>query len=151
VHALVLYFDMFFNPTGEPVPPETQPTVVRAGGGEVAEVWQMRRRPSRRASGSAKTTVHSFSTGPQSVPTHWKQTLFLLREPIAVDEGTCGFERPLVLCTDVMPGTIVSGSIRIHKSKENVRELDVEIQYAVRETADAPAAADVVVQIYMIR
>ena len=35
----------------------------------------------------AREKVRSFSTGPRSTPTHWKQTLFLLREPIVVDEG----------------------------------------------------------------
>ena len=29
----------------------------------------------------------SFTTGPESEPTHWKQTLFLLKEPIVVQEG----------------------------------------------------------------
>ena len=29
----------------------------------------------------------SFTTGPESEPTHWKQTLFFLREPITVSEG----------------------------------------------------------------
>jgi type I protein arginine methyltransferase len=35
----------------------------------------------------APETVTSFSTGPRSVPTHWKQTVFMLREPIIVEEG----------------------------------------------------------------
>lgn len=29
----------------------------------------------------------SFSTGPQSTPTHWKQTVFSLSEPISISEG----------------------------------------------------------------
>lgn len=32
--------------------------------------------------------VASFSTGPQSMATHWKQTVFLLKDPIVVVEGT---------------------------------------------------------------
>lgn len=32
--------------------------------------------------------VTSFSTGLDSRPTHWKQTVFLLREPILAEEGT---------------------------------------------------------------
>ena len=43
------------------------------------------RKPERRASQSPK--VMSFSTGPESVPTHWKHTLFLLRDPVVVEEG----------------------------------------------------------------
>jgi hypothetical protein len=31
--------------------------------------------------------VESFTTGPRSVPTHWKQTVFLLREGVSVVEG----------------------------------------------------------------
>jgi hypothetical protein len=31
--------------------------------------------------------VESFTTGPKSVPTHWKQTVFLLREVVSVVEG----------------------------------------------------------------
>ena len=29
-----------------------------------------------------------FTTGAQGTPTHWKQTMFLLREPLVVVEGT---------------------------------------------------------------
>lgn len=35
-----------------------------------------------------KEKITSFSTGPESIPTHWKQTVFLLKEPIGVEEGT---------------------------------------------------------------
>lgn len=31
--------------------------------------------------------ICSFSTGPVGIPTHWKQTVFLLREPIVLSEG----------------------------------------------------------------
>lgn len=37
--------------------------------------------------GLKKDKLISFSTGPESVPTHWKQTIFLLREPIPLEEG----------------------------------------------------------------
>ncbi|KAI0036261.1 S-adenosyl-L-methionine-dependent methyltransferase [Vararia minispora EC-137] len=135
-HALVLYFDAFFTPDGVRLPSETKARVVPVGAAEVAEVWPLRRRLSRRMSahGSSKPVVTSFSTGPASVPTHWKQTLFLLREPIVVDEGT-----------------IVEGTFHCRKNADNSRELDVEIHYTVRLSADAPAPADVVVQIYKIR
>lgn len=32
-----------------------------------------------------------FSTGPESTPTHWKQTVFSLSEPISITEGTNRF------------------------------------------------------------
>lgn len=28
-----------------------------------------------------------FTTGPRGTPTHWKQTVFLLKEPLVVVEG----------------------------------------------------------------
>lgn len=31
--------------------------------------------------------MHSFSTGPRSEPTHWKQAVFLLREGVVIEEG----------------------------------------------------------------
>ena len=94
--------------------------VVREDEAVVAEIWPLGGRPppQRRASQHNKKeksvdkakadksveevkekdavkleTVTSFSTGPKSIPTHWKQTLFLLKEPFVVDEGThsCSF------------------------------------------------------------
>ncbi len=93
IHAFVLYFDTFFTSTGQPVPDGTQVYVARDGDPMLAEVWQIgsRAHVSRRMSTGGglkpKPEVTSFSTGPLSVPTHWKQTLFLLKEPIIVDEG----------------------------------------------------------------
>ena len=45
----------------------------------------------------------SFTTGPESLPTHWKQTLFLLKEPIVVSEGTL-FQISLMMpiCGDLL-------------------------------------------------
>ena len=134
VHALVLYFDTFFSIIPEPISPETKVSIVKPEGGAVADVFRLGRRPSRRSSQSAKSLVTSFSTGPQSQPTHWKQTLFLLREPIQLDEGT-----------------VVQGTFHLKKSKDNTRELDVEIHYTVRESAEAPLLKDVVVQVYKVR
>jgi protein arginine N-methyltransferase 3 len=91
VSAFVVYFDTFFNVTGDPVPPETTVNVIKPNEPTLAEVWPVggKRPPQRRKSSIFRETekVTSFSTGPQSIPTHWKQTLFLLREPITVVEG----------------------------------------------------------------
>jgi protein arginine N-methyltransferase 3 len=95
IHALVLYFDTFFVPSGEPVPSDTEVKIVKEGDIALAEIWPVggKAAPQRRAShgeglqGKTKVKVTSFSTGPKSVPTHWKQTIFLLREPFTVDEG----------------------------------------------------------------
>jgi len=61
-----------------------------------------------------KETVKSFTTGPQSTPTHWKQTFFLLREPIQMQHGA-----------------VIEGTFHCRKSTDNSRELDVEIHYSV--------------------
>jgi type I protein arginine methyltransferase len=95
VQAMVLYFDTFITLTGEPVPSDTEVKIVKEGDIALAEIWPVggKSAPQRRASQSeglqrkAKPKVTSFSTGPKSVPTHWKQTIFLLREPVTVDEG----------------------------------------------------------------
>ncbi|KAK4702088.1 type I protein arginine methyltransferase, partial [Phenoliferia sp. Uapishka_3] len=53
-----------------------------------------------------------FTTSAAGTPTHWKQTLFLLREPITVAEGT-----------------VVEGTFRCSKNPENSRELVVEMTW----------------------
>ncbi|TFY72550.1 hypothetical protein EVG20_g489 [Dentipellis fragilis] len=137
IHSLVLYFDTFFSPTGDPVPEGTEVTLRKDGAGAVAEVWHVGGRPHvpRRPSQNIKEKdrITSFSTGPTSEPTHWKHTIFLLEEPIVVDEGT-----------------VVSGTFHCKKSEENSRELDVELHYAVRENRDAPVPEEVVVQMYKV-
>lgn len=89
IHALVLYFDTFFEATGSPITSDTAVHVTRDGS-ELAEVWPLGRRHSvpRRQSVKSRQGITSFSTGPRSAPTHWKHTIFLLREPIVVTEGT---------------------------------------------------------------
>ncbi|KAI0265674.1 S-adenosyl-L-methionine-dependent methyltransferase [Gloeopeniophorella convolvens] len=139
VHALVLYFDTFFDATGAPVPPQTPVHVTRDGGGALAEVWQLGRKPSiARRQSVKKQELVSFSTGPRSVPTHWKHTIFLLREPIVVTEGT-----------------VVVGMFHCRKSETNSRELDIEVHYSVKPSAGSDSGAetpgDVVVQIYKVR
>ncbi|THU97998.1 S-adenosyl-L-methionine-dependent methyltransferase [Dendrothele bispora CBS 962.96] len=88
--------------------------------------------------------VTSFSTGPQSIPTHWKQTLFLLREPFVVEEGST-----------------VAGNFICRKSEDNSRELEVEIHYSVRHPGvsnskiqkgpDEDEGEDVIVQMFKVR
>lgn len=48
---------------------------------------KMRRRQSSVKLRRAQAKGQSFTTGPESEPTHWKQTLFLLKEPIVIQEG----------------------------------------------------------------
>ena len=95
MHAFVLYFDTFFTNTGEPIPDDVDVHVIHEGDPVLAEIWPLGGRPyqGRRMSSGGPLTgrpkVTSFSTGPASMPTHWKQTIFFLREPISVAEGVC--------------------------------------------------------------
>ncbi|CAL1713691.1 unnamed protein product [Somion occarium] len=139
IHAFVLYFDTFFTASGEPIPEDSQVHFVKEGDPILAEVWQVGGKPhiSRRMSSGGplkkpKPKTTSFSTGPLSVPTHWKQTLFLLRDPIIVHEGT-----------------IVQGTFICKKSDDNSRELDVEIHYTVKYEGEEPSEA--IVQVFKVR
>ena len=60
----------------------TSPLQHRRGGLRRASSYRVKEKEDPR------NGIKSFTTGPESVPTHWKQTLFLLREPITVHEGT---------------------------------------------------------------
>lgn len=63
--------------------------------------------------GGAEVT---FSTGPDSTPTHWKQTVFWLKE--APKEA-------------LAPGDIIKGTFRLGRNHKNPRELDVRIVWQV--------------------
>jgi hypothetical protein len=114
--AFVLWFDTFFSLRGEMVPAET-PAKVHPDNVDVGDVIKLRRRKTisekRRGGlrsnslvgaegqpsevGSPPTVTvqeepieereESFSTGPSSKETHWKQVVFLLKEPIELDRG----------------------------------------------------------------
>ncbi|KAK0201522.1 protein arginine N-methyltransferase [Desarmillaria ectypa] len=137
VTAFVLYFDTFFTKTGKPISPSTQVKVIKEDEVVLAEVWPVggkpppQRRPSQ---GADREKITSFSTGPQSIPTHWKQTIFLLREPIVVEEGSK-----------------VRGTFYCRKSESNSRELEVEIHYVKQGSTGADESKDLVVQMYTVR
>ncbi|KAH0586039.1 hypothetical protein H2248_007316 [Termitomyces sp. 'cryptogamus'] len=136
VNSFILYFDTFFTVSGRPVSPETDVKVVKEGEVILADIWPAggKRAPQRRQSLSAdRDAATSFSTGPQSMATHWKQTLFLLREPISISEGS-----------------IVHGTFHCRKSEENSRELDVEIHFSVKQDPEGPPS-DLIVQMFKVR
>jgi type I protein arginine methyltransferase len=64
-----------------------------------------------------------FSTGPHAKYTHWKQTVFYLREVLTVKEGET-----------------ISGTITSKPTTENKRDLDVTITYKL-ETEDPTRTA----------
>lgn len=172
VRAFVLWFDIFFNPRGEMVPPET-PAKVHSDEVDVGDVIKLRRRKTvsekRRGglrsnslvaekkandaaaegqpaeaieSGALSASVNeepieereeSFSTGPFSKETHWKQVVFLLKEPIELYRGAWP---PHWLCVHaavlrVLAGVTVTGTLHCRKSEGNSRELDIEFQYRI--------------------
>ncbi|KAG6900318.1 hypothetical protein C0993_012750 [Termitomyces sp. T159_Od127] len=139
VNSFILYFDTFFTVSGRPVSPETKVKVIKEGEVILADIWPAggKRAPQRRQSLSAdRDALTSFSTGPQSMATHWKQTLFLLREPISI--------------SDEVLGSIVHGSFHCRKSKDNSRELDVEIHFSAKQDPEGPAS-DMIVQMFKVR
>src|SRR6202035_5734733 len=100
----------------------------------------------------SKEKIVSFSTGPHSARTHWKQTIFLLREPIIVSEGSCpGTARRRSVYPGFLPGTVVCGTFHCRKSKKNPRELDVEIHYTVQGDGEAGESVGVTVQMFKVR
>lgn len=162
IHAFVLYFDTFFTTTGEPIPPEVPVKVTKASDATLAEVWPVGGKPppQRRASmGSGlkqkeDKRVTSFSTGPRSEPTHWKQTIFLLRDPIHAEDGMYSHLYPgfgIDHSGAMNAGTIVTGTFCCKKSDTNSRELDVEIHYSSRQNAGTTTVSDTVVQTYTVR
>ncbi len=116
IHSFVLYFDTFFTNTGEPVPADTNVYLVRDGDPILAEVWPVGGRPHqpRRMStaeplkGKGRPKVTSFSTGPASEPTHWKQTVFFLRDPILAAEGVLVISALSKMCSDTGLGQVRS-------------------------------------------
>jgi len=138
VRCFILYFDTWFIPDGSDILPDAEVTIVDPNGTLVptAEFLQIGipkagappspAKPQslqRRSSGKKKPTTVSFSTGPNSFPTHWKQTIFLLRSPFRVLEGST-----------------VSGMFHCRKSDNNSRELDIEIHYTVAHTGTGIAS-----------
>jgi len=109
--------------------------MVKEGEVALAELWPVGGKPAqkRRQSIGRKEKISSFSTGPQSSPTHWKQTIFMLREPFIVLEGS-----------------IVTGRFSCKKRENNSRELDVEIHYSNKEDDNAQPS-ETIVQIFKVR
>ncbi|KAG6902411.1 hypothetical protein C0995_000337 [Termitomyces sp. Mi166 len=154
VNSFILYFDTFFTVSGHPVSPETEVKVIKEGDVILADIWPAGGKPApqrRQSLAADRDAATSFSTGPQSMATHWKQTLFLLREPISISEGSSLLDLSL-LRSDVQAvlGSVIHGTFYCHKSEDNSRELDVEIHFSVKQDPEGPAS-DLTVQIFKVR
>lgn len=153
MHAFLAYFDTFFTPSGAshdgPVSLERFDETLKIDG-----------RP------GDKNDV-SFTTGPKGVPTHWKQTLFILNKPIDVTTGAylslplllgeCQvltlliFDRrpplPRLPCSD----STIQGTFNLKKSKTNSRELDVEIHWRIVKDGESAEGDDVSVSVQVFK
>ena len=56
----------------------------------------------------------SFSTGPRSRATHWKQTIFYLKDTICMNAGE-----------------VIEGELKCSPNGKNPRDLDITIQYSL--------------------
>jgi len=93
IYALMGWFDTWFTRDGHDVPLD------QVGGKPGVDTF--------------------FTTGPQGEDTHWKQTIFVLDNPIAVEQGTT-----------------IEGNFNCHKCIDNPRELECEVQYSVDGSPD---------------
>jgi len=66
---------------------------------------------------SAKSNKVFFSTGPHATATHWKQTIFLLEEPIP----------------DLAVGDVIKGSMTCRRNTEYFRALEMWIEWSVEK------------------
>ena len=65
-----------------------------------------------------------FSTGPHARYTHWKQTVFYLREVLTVEAGE-----------------VVTGTLTSRRNDKKPRDLDIQLKYKL-ETEDSLRVAD---------
>lgn len=137
VHGFVSWFDTWFAPRANvpmsEVPLVTTPPVQRD------EVYglDLKRGDVVPAPSASHGEWVSFTTSPFGQQTHWKQTIFLLKEPI-----------------EAKAGTRLQGEIHVNVASSNERELDVELHFGVDEDArpkDKKQVATRVVQTYSVR
>ena len=111
VKALCGWFDTFFTHDGAPTPA----LALDEGGASLP-----------------RSTV-AFSTGPRSTPTHWKQAVFRLVQPLQVEAGTT-----------------LRGQLRCTRDVDNSRELEVTVRMTVHGP-DGAAQGELVAQVWRVR
>ncbi|KAJ2811381.1 hypothetical protein FBU31_007790, partial [Coemansia sp. 'formosensis'] len=124
IHAFLGYFDVAFSRSqASPGPSHSElslPVSNVDGGDSAAQV------SARALWKQPESSMNGFTTGPHGTATHWKQTVFVLREPIHAKQGD-----------------EVRGQFTCRKSTTNPRELDLDISYhhvakdGSSQTADA--------------
>ncbi|CAB1107781.1 unnamed protein product [Ectocarpus sp. CCAP 1310/34] len=120
VSGLVVSFDTGFFAKSDP-PPPPPPCPPDAGiSGTSAEAKAGGKQQSTPPPSGAMTTVASwFSTGPESRPTHWKQTLLWLH-PSEKPEG-------------LAKGDAIAGSLSLHRNEVNPRELGLTVTWTATQ------------------
>ncbi|KAJ1733472.1 hypothetical protein LPJ72_002857 [Coemansia sp. Benny D160-2] len=111
-HALLGYFDVAFSRTQASSGPSYEELCLSAYTNDEEVPARARQADGRALWKRPESSMHGFTTGPHGTPTHWKQTVFLLREPICMELG------------DELHGTFTCA-----KSATNPRELDMDITY----------------------
>ncbi|GAA5853699.1 hypothetical protein JCM3766R1_000594, partial [Sporobolomyces carnicolor] len=91
VHSFLAHFDTYFAKSARLCDASLRNESVRADDGEIF-----------------------FTTGAWDTPTHWKQTAFLLKDPLEVEIGSS-----------------IEGTIKVAKNPDNSRELLVEMVWNV--------------------
>ncbi|KAK4686534.1 type I protein arginine methyltransferase, partial [Tremellales sp. Uapishka_1] len=125
IKAFLTHFDTFFSPTSgeESHVPITEDVEILPFGDDDFK--------SGVAALDGSSNQVSFTTGPRGKITHWKQVVFLLREPIVL-----------------APGDEINGRFFCRKSVTNSRELDVEIHFTTLKADVKPVFT---VQTYKVR
>ncbi|KAI5450050.1 hypothetical protein NCC49_003812 [Naganishia albida] len=110
IRAFITWFDTFFShessPTGQAPPSQACSTEFFPD-----EAYERAVEPVGTAAQEGGSDV-SFTTGPRGKPTHWKQVVFMLKQPILLEKG----QR-------------IKGKFNCIKGHDNQRELDVEIHW----------------------
>ncbi len=138
VHGFVSWFDTWFMTSPEPYNKDASGQPAQMEGGEELEdlpectVRELKLEdvpglklqgneitPEPSAEEGAKGEVVSFTTSPYGKETHWKQTVFLLKEPMHAQANSR-----------------ISGEIVVTQSETNSRELEVELHYMIEHPGE---------------
>ncbi|KAI9501223.1 S-adenosyl-L-methionine-dependent methyltransferase [Coemansia spiralis] len=120
VHAFLGYFDVAFSRAQSTPGPSNVNLCLPAYSDDAHTPAASRQAAAKALWKQPESAMHGFTTGPHGTPTHWKQTVFVLREPV-----------------DMEPGDEIYGTFTCTKSTENPRELELAISYCYVAAADA--------------